>query len=163
MEVYFWVLESQTNRALSHLTGRTLQNVQYGGVRNTLSCIAFIKKSDLKNKVTKRNNDLRTIMSGGKASQQFKELKEILKETKQGILVLKLKIKNNHNELMERISKVEDTAWKASVFSFKMSMTLQKWMSKMIECGRTINSNKSRNQEGTGDNETASPTEGNTN
>ena len=92
MEVYFWVLESQKNRALCHLTGGTLQNVQYGGVRNTLSCIAFIKKSDLKNKVTKRNNDLRTTMSGGKASQQFKELKEILKETKQRILVLKLKI-----------------------------------------------------------------------
>lgn len=113
MEVYFWVLESQTNRALSHLTGRTLQNVQYGGVRNTLSCIAFIKKSDLKNKVTKRNNDLQTIMSGGEASQQFKELKEILKETKQRILVLKLKIKNNHNELMERISKGEGTSSKA--------------------------------------------------
>ena len=92
MEVYFWVLESQTNRALCHLTGGTLQNVQYGGVRNTLSCIAFIKKSDLKNEVTKRNNDLQTIMSRGEASQQFKELKEILKETKQRILVLKLKI-----------------------------------------------------------------------
>ena len=92
MEVYFWVLESQTNRASSHLTGGTLQNVQYGGVRNTLSCIAFIKKSDLKNEVTKRNNDLQTIMSRGEASQQFKELKEILKETKQRILVLKLKI-----------------------------------------------------------------------
>ena len=92
MEVYFWVLESQTNRASSHLTGGTLQNVQYGGVRNTLSYIAFIKKSDLKNEVTKRNNDLQTIMSRGEASQQFKELKEILKETKQRILVLKLKI-----------------------------------------------------------------------
>ena len=31
-------------------------------------------------------------MSRGEASQQFKELKEILKETKQRILVLKLKI-----------------------------------------------------------------------
>ena len=52
-------------------------------------------------------------MSGGKANQQFKELKDILEETNQRILGLELKITNNHNELMERISKVEDTASKA--------------------------------------------------
>ena len=40
-------------------------------------------------------------MSGGKANQQFKELKDILEETSQRILGLELKIKNNHNELME--------------------------------------------------------------
>ena len=52
-------------------------------------------------------------MSGGKANQQFKELKDILEETNQRILGLELKITNNHNELIERISKVEDTARKA--------------------------------------------------
>ena len=52
-------------------------------------------------------------MSGGKANQQFKGLKDILEETNQRILGLKLKITNKHNELMERISKVEDTASKA--------------------------------------------------
>ena len=46
-------------------------------------------------------------MSGGKANQQFKELKDIPQETNQRILGLELKITNNHNELMERISKVE--------------------------------------------------------
>ena len=52
-------------------------------------------------------------MSGGKASQQFKELKDILEETNQRILDLELKVTNNHNELMEPISKVEDTVGKA--------------------------------------------------
>ena len=52
-------------------------------------------------------------MSGGKANQQFKELKDILEETNQRILDLELKTTNNHNELIERISKVEDTARKA--------------------------------------------------
>ena len=52
-------------------------------------------------------------MSGGKANQQFKELKDILEETNQRILGLELKITNNHNELIERMSKVEDTARKA--------------------------------------------------
>ena len=52
-------------------------------------------------------------MSGGKANQQFKELQEILEETNQRMLGLELKITDNHNELMERISKVEDTARKA--------------------------------------------------
>ena len=52
-------------------------------------------------------------MSGGKANQQFKELKDILEETNQRILGLELKITNNHNEVIERISKVEDTARKA--------------------------------------------------
>ena len=52
-------------------------------------------------------------MSGGKANQQFKELKDILEETNQRILGLELKITNNHNELIEQISKVEDTARKA--------------------------------------------------
>ena len=52
-------------------------------------------------------------MSGGKANQQFKELKDILEETNQRILGLELKTTNNHNELIERISKVEDTARKA--------------------------------------------------
>ena len=52
-------------------------------------------------------------MSGGKANQQFKELQEILEETNQKMLGLELKITDNHNELMERISKVEDTARKA--------------------------------------------------
>ena len=52
-------------------------------------------------------------MSGGKANQQFKELKNILEETDQRILGLELKITNNHNELIEQISKVEDTARKA--------------------------------------------------
>ena len=49
-------------------------------------------------------------MSGGKANQMFKELKDILEETNQWILGLELKITNNHNELMEPISKVENTA-----------------------------------------------------
>ena len=53
-------------------------------------------------------------MSGGKANQQLKELKGILEETNQRILGLELKITNNHNELMEGISKVEDTARKGS-------------------------------------------------
>ena len=52
-------------------------------------------------------------MSGGKANQQFKKLKDILEETNQRILGLELKITNNHNEVIERISKVEDTARKA--------------------------------------------------
>ena len=52
-------------------------------------------------------------MSDGKANQQFKELQEILEETNQKMLGLELKITDNHNELMERISKVEDTARKA--------------------------------------------------
>ena len=52
-------------------------------------------------------------MLGGKANQQFKELQEILEETNQRILGLELKITDNHNVLMERISKVEDTARKA--------------------------------------------------
>ena len=52
-------------------------------------------------------------MSDGKANQQFKELQEILEETNQRMLGLELKITDNHNELMERISKVEDTARKA--------------------------------------------------
>ena len=52
-------------------------------------------------------------MSGGKANQQFKELKDILEETNQKILGLELEITNNHNELIERISKVKDTARKA--------------------------------------------------
>ena len=51
-------------------------------------------------------------MSGGKANQQFKELKDILEETNQRILGLELKITNNHNEMMEQIPKVEDTAGK---------------------------------------------------
>ena len=49
-------------------------------------------------------------MSGGKANQMFKELKDILEETNQWILGLELKITNNHNELMEPIPKVENTA-----------------------------------------------------
>ena len=53
-------------------------------------------------------------MSGGKANQQLKELKGILEETNQRILGLELKITNSHNELMEGISKVEDTARKGS-------------------------------------------------
>ena len=52
-------------------------------------------------------------MPGEKANQQFKKMKDILKETKQRILGLKLKITSSHKELMERISKVEDTARKA--------------------------------------------------
>ena len=52
-------------------------------------------------------------MSGGKANQQFKEFKNILEETNQRILGLELKITNNHNELIEHISKAEDTARKA--------------------------------------------------
>ena len=52
-------------------------------------------------------------MSGGKANQQFKELKDILEETNQRILGLELKTTNNHNKLIERISKVEDPARKA--------------------------------------------------
>ena len=52
-------------------------------------------------------------MSGGKANQQFKELKDILEETNQKILGLELETTNNHNELIEQISKVEDTARKA--------------------------------------------------
>ena len=52
-------------------------------------------------------------MLGGKANQQFKELQEILEETNQRMLGLELKITDNHNVLMERISKVEDTARKA--------------------------------------------------
>ena len=52
-------------------------------------------------------------MPGGRANQQFKELKGILEETNQRILDLELKITNNHNELMEQISKVEDTARRA--------------------------------------------------
>ena len=52
-------------------------------------------------------------MSAGKANQQLKELKDILEETNQRILGLELKTTNNHNELIERISKVEDTARKA--------------------------------------------------
>ena len=51
-------------------------------------------------------------MSGAKANQQFKELKDILEGANQGILDMKLEITNNHNELMEGISKVEDTAEK---------------------------------------------------
>ena len=51
-------------------------------------------------------------MSGAKANQQFKELKDILEGANQGILDMELKITNNHNELMEGISKVEDTAEK---------------------------------------------------
>ena len=53
-------------------------------------------------------------MSAGKANQQLKELKDILEETNQRILGLELKITNNHNELMEGIFKVEDTASKGS-------------------------------------------------
>ena len=49
-------------------------------------------------------------MSGGKANQMFKELKDILEETNQRLLGLELKIKNSHNELMEPISNVENTA-----------------------------------------------------
>ena len=52
-------------------------------------------------------------MSGGKANQQFEELKDILEETNQRIWGLELKITNNHNELIGQISKVEDTARKA--------------------------------------------------
>ena len=52
-------------------------------------------------------------MSGGKANQMFKELKDILEETNQWILGLELKITNNHNELMEPISNVENTAREA--------------------------------------------------
>ena len=51
-------------------------------------------------------------MSGAKANQQFKELKDILEGANQGILDMELKITNNHNEMMEGISKVEDTAEK---------------------------------------------------
>ena len=49
-------------------------------------------------------------MSGGKANQIFKELKDILEETNQWLLGLELKITNSHNELMEPISNVENTA-----------------------------------------------------
>ena len=49
----------------------------------------------------------------GKANQQFKELKDILEETNRRIFGLELKITDNHNELMEQISRVEDTAKKA--------------------------------------------------
>ena len=49
-------------------------------------------------------------MSGGKANQMFKERKDILEETNQWLLGLELKITNNHNELMEPISNVENTA-----------------------------------------------------
>ena len=51
-------------------------------------------------------------MSGGKANQRFKELKDILEETNLGILGVELKITDNHNELLERISKEEDATRK---------------------------------------------------
>ena len=65
-------------------------------------------------------------MSGGKANQQFKELKDILEETNQKILGLELEITNNHNELIERISKVEDTVRKALDIGLQNSNDIKK-------------------------------------
>ena len=75
-------------------------------------------------------------MSGGKANQQFKELKDILEETNQRILDLELKITENHNELMERISKVEDTARKILYLGLQNAVALKEWMHSKIECRR---------------------------
>ena len=77
-------------------------------MRHALSCSAFKYQ-----KLKYQNNNLQTIISGGKANQKFEELKEILEETNQRILSLEVKITDNHNELMEGISKVKDTARKA--------------------------------------------------
>ena len=75
-------------------------------------------------------------MSGGKANQQFKELKDILEETNQRILGLELKIIGNHHKLMEQISKVEDTARKTLDIGLQNANDIKKWMNNWIKCRR---------------------------
>ena len=74
-------------------------------------------------------------MSGGKTNQQFKELKGILEETNQRILDLELKIRNNDNELMEQISKLENIAQKTLHVGLQNANELKKWMSNRIDAG----------------------------
>ena len=59
-------------------------------------------------------------------SQQFKELKDLLEENNKKISTLEEKIMKNHNELMERVTQVEESTKKALDIAIKNEVDIRK-------------------------------------
>ena len=59
-------------------------------------------------------------------SQQFKELKDLLEENNKKISTLEEKIMKNHNELMERVTQVEESTKKALDIAIKNEADIRK-------------------------------------
>ena len=59
-------------------------------------------------------------------SQQFKELKDLLEENNKKISTLEEKIMKNHNELMERVTQVEESTKKALDIAIKNEANIRK-------------------------------------
>ena len=60
------------------------------------------------------------------ASQQFKELKDLLEENNKKISTLEEKIMKNHNELMEWVTQVEESTKKALDIAIKNEADIRK-------------------------------------
>ena len=60
------------------------------------------------------------------ASQQFKELKDLLEESNKKISTLREKITKNHDELMERVTRVEESTKKALEIAVKNGADIRK-------------------------------------
>ena len=60
------------------------------------------------------------------ASQQFKELKDLLEESNKKISTLREKVTKNHDELMERVTRVEESTKKALEIAVKNGADIRK-------------------------------------